>query len=193
MKVIVLEFPTAEDWKAALLRARITVGKDGKDNDAEFVEFLENWKTTMKEPSEEWKFKILEARHSPIRRLHFSFYLYNIPYYVSTHLARHVHAQPYIKSQRNDRRTNYDRNKAPYDRNKSPQDAPVNMIWDMSVEELFTIFNKRLCGTADATTRKVVEMIRDEVIKHDSIYTDFAVPMCEHLGRCPEMFPCGKE
>jgi thymidylate synthase ThyX len=185
MKVIVLEFPTAEDWKAVLLRALVTVGKDGKDGDTEFVEFLENWRATMKEPSEEWKFKILEARHSPIRRLKFSFYLHNIPYYVSTHLARHVHAQPHIKSQRNNRQTKYDRTKA-------PQDAPVNMIWDMSAEELFTIFNKRLCGTADATTRKVVEMMKDEVIERDPIYTAFAVPMCDHIGRCPEMFSCGR-
>lgn len=169
MNVKILEFPTSEDWVAVKKRALVTVGKE-----------------TDTEPDEDWKRKILEARHSPIRRLRFSFLLENIPSYVATHLVRHVHAQPYVKSQRNDRQKDYDRTKA-------PQDAPVNMIWDMNAEELMTVFNKRLCGTADPTTRKVVGMMKDAVIKRDSIYTDFAVPMCEHLGRCPEMFPCGKE
>ncbi len=55
-----------------------------------------------------WKHSILRARHSPIRTLQFAFYLEDVPYWVSTHLARHVHAQPFIRSQRNDRENEYD-------------------------------------------------------------------------------------
>lgn len=162
------ECPKDSDWKEVYARALVTVGK--KPN---------------KEPTKTWKKKILKARHSPIRRLHFSFELVNIPYYVSVHLARHIHAQPYIMSQRNDRQDKYDRNEA-------PQNAPVNMIWDMNAEEMLTIFNKRLCNLCDPTTKRVVELMRECVIQHDDIYTDLAVPNCQYLGRCNEMFPCKK-
>ena len=81
-------------------------------------------KHSGKAPDMEWKHKMLRAKHSPIRTLNFAFYLHNVPYYVSTHLARHVHSVPFIKSQRNDRQSDYDRNAA-------RQDAPVDMIWYM--------------------------------------------------------------
>ena len=69
-----------------------------------------------------------KAWHSPIRRLIYSFYM-EIPYWVSVHLCRHVHAQPYVKSQRNGRQSEYDRNGA-------RQDETVCMIWDVNAEEL---------------------------------------------------------
>lgn len=101
-------------------------------------------------------------------------------------LARHVHAQPYIKSQRNDRQSEYDRDKA-------PQDAPVNMIYDVNGEELMIIANKRLCKQASAKTRKVVRMMCDEVAKTNPEFTEFLVPMCQYVGECKEMNPCGGE
>ena len=107
MKIKVTEYPKENDFLEVKRRALVTVGKKAK---------------TI--PDEEWIIKILKANHSPIRRLRFSFDLYGIPSWVATHLCRHIHAQPYVKSQRNDRQEEYDRNKA-------PQDAPVDMIWDM--------------------------------------------------------------
>lgn len=160
------EAPTDNDWLEVYARALMTIGK-----------------RPVKAPSERWKKDILRARHSPIRRLHFSFELIGIPYYVSVHLARHIHAQPYIKSQRNDRQNDYDRNAA-------RQDAPVNMIWDMNAEEMLTIFNKRLCRCCDPTTTEIVKAMKTQLLKYDAIYEDFAIPMCNYLGKCPEMFPC---
>ena len=168
MKVTILEFPDRSDWIAVKKRALVTVGL-----------------TSCKDPTDQWKHDILNARHSPIRRLRFSFLLTDIPYYVSVHLCRHIHAQPYVKSQRSDRQKEQG-----YIREKKAQDEPVTMIWDMGGEELLTVFNKRLCGCADPTTRKLVRMIADAVIERDPIYKPFAVPMCKYLGRCPEMFPC---
>jgi len=110
MKITLLKHPTEEDWLEVKRRALVTVGK-----------------TPIEPPSMAWKRDILKARHSPIRYLRFSFLIEDIPYWVSVHLCRHVHAQPYVKSQRNDRQREYDRTKA-------PQDAPVNMIWDMNAE-----------------------------------------------------------
>lgn len=162
------EFPTDNDWLEVYARALMTIGKK-----------------PTKLPSDKWKKDILRARHSPIRRLHFSFELIGIPYYVSVHLVRHIHAQPFVKSQRNDRQNEYDRNGA-------RQDAPVNMIWDMNAEEMMTIFNKRLCLTCDPTTIQIVQSMKKALLEYDPIYKEFAVSMCDRIGKCEEMFPCKK-
>lgn len=161
------EMPSVEDWLAVKSRALVTVGKKA-----------------VTPPTEEWKRKILEARHSPIRRLQFSFYI-ECPYWVSVHLCRHIHAQPYVKSQRNDRQSEYDRNSA-------PQNSPVCMIWDMNAEELMTIANKRLCRLASEETREVVQKMCDLVIAEMPEFEGLLVPNCVY-GKCHEMYPCGKD
>lgn len=166
MEVHIIKSPTEQDWMEVKRRALVTVGKN-----------------PVTPPDDEWKHKILKARHSPIRYLQFSFYLKDIPSYVSVHLVRHVHSQPYVKSQRNDRQSEYDRTKA-------PQDTPVNMIWDMNAEELMTISNKRLCRLADPVTRSVVQKMCDEVSRVNPEFKDFLVPNCQYLGECKEMFSC---
>lgn len=63
-------------------------------------------------PSDEWKRRILDAGHSPIRTLMFTVRM-EIPYYVSVHFVRHkVGVEHYVRSQRNDRQSDYDRTKA---------------------------------------------------------------------------------
>ncbi len=170
MNISLLEWPTDEDWLAVKQRCLVTVGK----------------KKVVNPPSMEWKQKILGARHSPLRRLRFSFFLEDIPYFVSTHLARHIHAQPYIKSQRNDRQSEYDRNKA-------PQDAKVDMIYDLGGEEMLILANKRLCNLADKTTKEIVQMMCWLVEQKCPEFKGLLVPMCEHHGGvCHEMHPCRK-
>ena len=95
MNITLLKYPTDEDWAFAKQCALVTIGKEMKTA-----------------PDMAWKHAILRARHSPIRTLQFAFYLEGVPYWVSTHLARHVHAQPFTRSQRNDRQDAYDRNAA---------------------------------------------------------------------------------
>jgi hypothetical protein len=138
-------------------------------------------KKSVTEPDIEWKYKILEARHSPTRVLNFMFKL-ETPYWVSVHLCRHIHSQPFVRSQRNDRQSDYDRNKA-------PQDAPVTMLWYMNAEELMVIANKRLCKQASEETRQVVRMMCKEVLKVCPEFEGLLVPMCRY-GKCHEMFPC---
>ena len=168
MKVTLLEYPTEQDWIACKERALVTIGK------------------TIKNPPDlAWKKAILRARHSPIRRLRFSFLLEDIPSWVATHLVRHVHAQPYVKSQRNDRQDDYDRNKA-------PQDAPVTMIWDMNAEEFMVVSNKRLCNQAAVETREVVQEMCLEALETNPEFKEFLVPMCKYVGECKEMYPCYK-
>ena len=169
MKITLLEYPAFNDWYEVKRRALVTVGK-----------------FDFEAPDTKWRMNILNARHSPIRRLKFSFLLEDIPSWVSVHLCRHVHAQPYVKSQRNDRQNEYDRNKA-------PQDAPVCMIWDMNAETLMEIANKRLCKQASEETRAVVKEMCRLVKEKCPEFKPFLIPMCEHNGNmCHEMKPCGR-
>ena len=163
MEVSLLKYPTDEDWTLVKRAALTTVDK-----------------TVKTPPSLEWKKSILEARHSPIRILHFVFELRDIPYWVSVHLCRHVHAVPFAKSQRNDRQDNYDRNSA-------RQDAPVNMMWEMNAEELCVIANKRLCNMASEETRKVVSEMCALVTGKLPEFGEVLVPACVYNGRCHEM------
>ena len=107
MKIELIKYPTAEDWMYCKECTLVTVGKKA-----------------VTPPTEKWMKDILEAKHSPIRELKFGFKFTDIPYWISVHLCRHVHAQPYVKTQRNDRQSDYDRNSA-------RQDAPVTMVWSM--------------------------------------------------------------
>lgn len=168
MQIELLKHPTDEDWLMCKKAALITVSKN-----------------TEKPPSFEWKVKMLKAMHSPIRVLPFFIVLRDIPYYVSVHLVRHVHATPFVSTQRNDRQTDYDRTKA-------PQDAPVTMGWYMNAEELINIAHKRLCRKASKETREVVEKICNAVIDVNPEFKEVLVPNCIYRGGyCSEFEPCG--
>ncbi len=167
MRVDLLRYPTEEDWMECKRRALVTVGL-----------------RPVTPPDFQWRHKILRARHSPIRYLMFSFYM-EIPYWTSVHYCRHVHAQPYVKSQRNDRQQEYDRNAA-------RQDAPVQMILDLNAESLMTVLSKRLCGKADPATREVALAMRALVYKRCPEFRNLLVPDCEITGSCREMYPCGR-
>ena len=169
MRVLINEYPNDKDWFEVKKRALVTVGKKA-----------------ITEPNEMWKRQMLGARHSPIRRLNFSFYI-ECPYWVSVHLCRHIHAQPYVKSQRNDRQSEYDRDFA-------PQSQEVCMIWDMNAEELLTIANKRLCKKAGTETREIVEKMCELVIEKMPEFDGLLVPNCKyHGGVCHEIQPCYKD
>lgn len=176
MKVTVIEYPTEQDWLAVKQRALVTAGLKVKNP-----------------PDMAWKRKILKAKHSPIRRLHFAFFFEDIPYWVAMHLRTHVHDcpngdefTPYIKSQRDDRQSKYERGKA-------PQDYPVNMIIDMSGEQLITIASKRLCALASPETQAVVWQMCQQAIVVAPEFEGLLKPPCEwQNGVCYEMYPCGR-
>lgn len=168
MKISLEQGPTAKDW---ILVRKITLATVGKD--------------TNSEPSFDWKVRLLRARHSPIRELHFVFHLKDIPYWVAMHLVRHhIGCQPYIQTQRTDR--------TGVDRTEKPQDAPVDMWWSMNAEALITIANKRLCRMAAKETRQVVEEMCRQVRVAYPEFDSELVPICERTHQCYEMKGCGK-
>lgn len=169
MTVTMTECPDENDWLEVKRRALKTCGK-----------------RPVTPPDHNWKHAILEARHSPIRRLFFSFDIDDMPYWLSCELCRHHEGvEKYVKSQRNDRQGDYDRNKA-------PQDAPVNMIFDCNAEGLMNVMNKRLCGNASAEMQDLMKEIRRIVLEKFPEFEGLLVPMCEYNGRCHEMHPCGR-
>ena len=95
MKVTLIKKPTEEDLIFCKHCLWITDTKRKKQ-------------TPKTRISSELLAKILDARHSPIRVLQFGFLIEDIPSNISTHLARHVHAQPFIGSLRNDRQEEID-------------------------------------------------------------------------------------
>ena len=165
MKITLIGSPDDKAWLGVKQRALVTIGKEAKTP-----------------PDSQWKHDILVSKHSPIRYLMFSFYIEGIPSWVSVHLTRHKHAEPYVKSQRNDRQGDYDRNDA-------PQNAPVNMIWDLNAEELMTVANKRLCSCASPETRQVVMEICRLAEEAVPELRGLLVPYCAaNNGKCNEVF-----
>lgn len=173
MKVELIKYPSNSDWFLVKELALSTCDMKA-----------------VTEPSTEWKEKMLLARHSPIRELHFIFKL-EIPYWVSVHLCRHIHAQPYVKSQRNDRQKI---EIAGYDRNEAPQNTPVVMFWSMGAEELINVANKRLCTLASKETREVVAEMCKQVVAILPEFKCVLVPNCEaHGNTCYEIKSCHKK
>lgn len=174
MQVYLIDWPGEKAWIGVKRRALIT---------------MYGWQKAKepKAPSSEWKHRILEARHSPIRCLSYGFVIEGVPSNVATHLCRHVHAQPYVQSLRNDRQDKIDGDAA-------PRNTPVDMILDVNAEELMVLANKRLCRKASDATRAVVQEMCNLAMAATPELKKLLVPMCEyHGGVCHEMAPCGKE
>ena len=167
--VELLKYPTDEDWMWVKTCTLNTVGKEA-----------------VKAPTEEWKKRLLESEHSPIRELWFGIKMV-IPYWVSVHFVRHhIGINHYVQSQRNDRQSKYDRTQA-------PQGELVSHIMSINAAELVFMAHKRLCAQASPETRQVMRMICEEVIKVCPEFKSVLVPLCVYRnGKCTEMFPCGR-
>lgn len=169
-RVEILRYPTEEDWKRCKTFALITMGIDNRNPDV----------------SSEWKHKILQAEHSPIRTLMFTI-MVRLPYYSSVHFVRHKFGvEHYVGSQRNDRQSDYDRREA-------PQDMEVVHVFDVNAQELMNMARRRLCRKADVDTRRIMALVCSEVGKLCPEFIPFLVPMCTYRGGCPEMKPCGAD
>lgn len=156
-------------WSLVFDAARATQGK--------FV--------SHKEPTDEWKRKMMRSPHSPIRCLQY-FIQMRIPYFVSVHLVRHkIGIETFVGSQRNDRQDKYDRRAA-------RQDTPVLHSILVNADALRFISRRRLCMQAATETRTAWKAVVDAVGKIDPIVAEFCKPECWWCGgRCPELRPCG--
>lgn len=169
IKVEILKTPTAEDWQWVKTCTLNTVGK-----------------TSIKQPKFEWKKKLIEAEHSPIRELWFGIKM-TIPYWVSVHFVRHhIGVNHYVQTQRTDR--------TGVNRNELPQGELVSHIMSVNAQELIFMAHKRLCKQASEETRYVMKLICSKVVELYPEFKEVLVPLCKYRnGKCNEMFPCKKE
>ena len=137
------------------------------------------------EPSVVWKKKIIKAEHSPLRCLMFNIDFYDIPNYVSVHLVRHVHAQPFVSTSRPD----IDGKQIP--REEQKKSDPVNMRLFLNAQEIINISKVRLCNKAEKTTREIWRQVIEELSKFEPELAAACVPSCIYRGHCPEIKSCG--
>lgn len=165
MKTIILKIKG--DWQEVVDDCRATVKKS----------------PLGKEPSTEFKKRILISEHSPIRDIIVKFRWDGIKYWVAMHWKTH-HWESRVDSQRNDRQSRYDREKA-------PQDAPVDFIGDANAQHLIDTMRKRLCFQASPETREYAEDFKIAVYDDEAEISDVLVPNCVYRCGCPELTPCG--
>lgn len=167
-KVELLKHPTEQDWKWVKTCTLNTIGKKS---------------TSL--PTEEWKKKLVESEHSPLRELWFGIKM-EIPYWVSVHFVRHhIGVNHYVQTQRTDR--------TGIPRDELPQGQLVSHIMSVNAQELVFMAHKRLCKQASEETRVVMQAIVEKVLQVCPEFKDVLVPLCKYRnGKCTEFFPCNK-
>jgi len=174
IKVEIRKYPRVDDWlwcKECILN---TVGK--------------KLKSSTSDVDMEYRHKILESEHSPIRELWWGIRL-TIPYFISVHIVRHhIGCNHYVSTQRDDRHPERE-----ISRDELPQGEFVSHLLSINAQELMFFMHKRLCNQADPLMRYVANLIKQEVLKVSPELEGLLVPLCEYRnGKCTEMFPCPK-
>ena len=135
-----------------------------------------------KEPSTEFKKGMIICEHSPIRDMWVKFRWAGMKYWEAMHWKTHIW-EGKTNTQRNDRQTLYDRNKA-------PQDMPVDFTGDANIQHTIDTMRKRLCYMAAEETRKTAEDFKRELRTVEPEWSDGLVPNCIYRCGCPEMDGC---
>lgn len=165
-----IEITKVTDWQRVVDAARFTQGK----------------KPLGHEPSDEFKKQMILSEHSPLRELEFDIKMYGIPYWVSNHFVRHVHAQPFVSTSRPD----ITGSKIP--RHDMRQDDLVNLQLSLNAQEIINISKLRLCNKASKETREIWYKVIDELAITEHYLASACVPQCVYRGFCPEAKPCGR-
>lgn len=142
-----------------------------------------NKKFTEREPSLEFKRKLLISEHSPIRIILFDWSWEGMPSWVSVHFARHKW-EKFISTQRDDRKE-HDISRA-----DMPQGTPVDFDGFANMQNVIDSWRKRLCFQASPETRGYAEDFK--VVLHEIFpeLADVLVPNCIYRCGCPEMEMC---
>lgn len=161
-------FPYSETWRRLKNHCRTTDNKD----------------FTEKNPTEEFKRKLLMSEHTPIRLLEFDWSWKGIPYWVSTEWSRHKF-EKFISSQRDDRLID------DIPRAEKPQGAMVNFDGYANMQNLIDAWRKRLCYKATPEARGLAEDFKIQLGKMFPAEANVLVPNCIYRGGCPEFASCG--
>ena len=163
-------------------------------NKTQILEFNVNWNSIKracmrtigkeagnKEPSHEWKRKLLVCQHSPIRKGIVTWKWNEIEYFSMAHFARHhVGITPYVETSRSDR-TNIPRE-------ERKQTDKVSMEMDANIQALIDMASRRLCNQADKTTIGYMQDLVSAIKEYDEDIAWALVPSCVRYGGCNEPF-----
>jgi len=169
LKVNIIKYPLTEDWLFVKNNALVTMGKHSE-----------------KSPNDLWRIKILISEHSPVRSLQYIWEWENLPSWISVHFSRHkIGIEHFVKSQRNDRQSEYDRTKA-------PQDSPVIHRCVANAQSIINISKVRMCHKSAKETRDAWILFLEELYKYSPELVQLCVPTCIYRnGICPEFESCG--
>ena len=165
-----IEITKVTDWERVVDAARFTQRKE----------------PLGKKPSDEFKKQMILSEHSPLRLLEFDIKMYGIPYWVSNHFVRHVHAQPFVSTSRPDITG------SKLTRHDMRQDELVNLQLSLNAQEIINISKLRLCNKASEETREIWYKVIDEVARIEPLLASACVPQCVYRGFCPEQKTCGR-
>lgn len=154
------------DWQEVLDDCRFTVGK----------------KSLGKEPSKEFKKRILISEHSPIRSISFKWVWESIPHWVGVHWVRHKW-EKFVRTQREDR--------AGIPRSELSQIEPQDFKGEANIQALIDTARKRLCYMASPETRAYMEDLKVAIKEIEPEISDVLVPNCIYRCGCPEPDGCG--
>lgn len=171
--------------KPDLSKASVEIIKDEADWDLIYKAalFTVGLSPKHKEPTSEWKKKILLSEHSPIYIGRVFFIVKDVPAFVNGHLVRHgIGTLPYIQSQREDLHPV----EVTPDRN-----TLQNGLYVVDFEAIINISRKRLCKKASIETRYVWKLFLDELKKYEPELVELCVPNCVYRNKCPEFKTCG--
>lgn len=130
-----------------------------------------------REPTHEWKRKILIAEHSPVRDISFKWDWLSIKHWVTVHWVRHKW-EKFVRTQRSDRTGT--------PRDKLPQDEPQDFRGEANVQNLIDTMRKRLCFCASKETREYAEDLKVSIHEVQPEIADVLVPNCVYRCGCPE-------
>ena len=166
MKVKLLDIKGT--WRSISDSARTTIGLDESN----------------KEPTPEWRRRMLLCEHSPIRKLQICWKWYDLPYWVSTHFVRHKFGiEHFVRSQRTDR--------TGVDRDTLEQGALVEHECEANAQAIINISRKRLCSKASMQTILAWTLFLNEIKKEQPELYEVCVPDCIYRGWCYEYKSCG--
>ena len=155
------------DWKRVKNHCRTTVNK----------------KFTDKEPTTEFKKKLLISEHTPIRLIEIDWSWEKIKSWVSVHWVRHKH-EKFVSTQRDDRKEHE------ISRDDMPQGTLVDMDNYANAQQLIDIMRKRLCYQASPETRSLAEDFKMALKSEQPELADVLVPNCVYRASCPEFEMC---
>lgn len=165
-----IEIKRITSWERVLNACRMTANKKYLD----------------KEPSEDFKRKLIRCEHSPLRLLEFDVTFHDVPYWVHTELVRHhIGVEKFVTTSRPDRTGSN------LTRHEMPQDALVSMMFAINAQTLINVSKVRLCRLAAEETREIWTEVISALRGVEPLLADACVPTCLYRGFCPEITPCG--